>query len=125
MSYKFSNEKPIFLQIEEIIKKQIVSSQILPGEKLKSVRELSQEFKVNPNTIQNALKNLEDAGLIYTDRTNGKFVSSDSSVILNSKLEQINLLTKTYLDKMKGLGLDEKQIIKFIKENLNGWYIRI
>ena len=119
MSYKFSNEKPIFLQIEEIIKKQIVSSQILPGEKLKSVRELSQEFKVNPNTIQNALKNLEDAGLIYTDRTNGKFVSPDSSVILNSKLEQINLLTKTYLDKMKGLGLDEKQILKFIKENLN------
>lgn len=117
MSYDFSNDKPIFLQIEEILKKQIISGEILPGEKLKSVRELSCEFKVNPNTVQNALKNLENKGLIFTDRTNGKFVSSDNNVILQSKVEQINLLTQTFIKKMKELGLGNTEIIKFIKEN--------
>lgn len=119
MSYTFSNDKPIFLQIEEILKKQIVSGEILPGEKLKSVRELSAEFKVNPNTVQNALKNLENDRLIFTDRTNGKFVSSDDNTISKSKLEQIKTLTKTFTTKMKELGLDEKEIIKFIKENFD------
>ena len=123
MSYTFSNDKPIFLQIEEILKKQIVSGEILPGEKLKSVRELSAEFKVNPNTVQNALKNLENDRLIFTDRTNGKFVSSDDNTISKSKLEQIKTLTKTFTTKMKELGLDEKEIIKFIKENFDDWYI--
>lgn len=119
MSYNFSNDKPIFLQIEEILKKQIVSGEILPGEKLKSVRELSCEFKVNPNTVQNALKDLENEGLIFTDRTNGKFVSTDNKTISKSKLEQINTLTETFIRKMKDLGLDEKEIIKFVKENFD------
>lgn len=119
MSYNFSNDKPIFLQIEEILKKQIVSGEILPGEKLKSVRELSCDFKVNPNTVQNALKDLENEGLIFTDRTNGKFVSNDDKAISKSKLSQINLLTETFIKKMKDLGLGEKEIIKFVKENFD------
>ena len=119
MNYNFSNDRPIFIQIEEILKKQIISGEILPGEKLKSVRELSCEFKVNPNTVQNALKDLENEGLIFTDRTNGKFVSVDYNVIFQSKIEQINLLTITFIKKMKELGLDNKEIIKSIKENFD------
>lgn len=119
MSYKFSNDKPIFMQIEEILKSKIISKEILPGEKLKSVRELSGEFQVNPNTIQNALKNLEDSGLIYTDRTNGKFVSNDNKSIEESKSLQLKTLTNDYINKMTAFGLDKKEIIKLIKENLN------
>ncbi len=125
MSYKFSNDKPIFLQIEEIIKKQIISGEISPGEKLKSVRELSAIFQVNPNTIQNALKNLENVGLIYTDRTNGKFVNENSDIIIKSKQEQIDQVLTEFIEKMKGFGLDDNQILKYLKEKMNGWFIRI
>lgn len=118
MSFNFSNDKPIFLQIEEIIKKQIVSGKILPGEKLKSVRELSAEFQVNPNTILNALKNLEDSGLVFTDRTNGKFVSDNKKIIDEVKAQQISSTCKTFVGKMKDFGLNDEQIIKIIKENL-------
>lgn len=125
MSYKFSNDKPIFLQIEEIIKKQIISGEISPGEKLKSVRELSAIFQVNPNTIQNALKNLENVGLIYTDRTNGKFVNENSDTIIKSKQEQVDQVLAEFIEKMKGFGLDDNQILKYLKEKMNGCFIRI
>ena len=69
--------------------------------------------------IQNALKNLEDSGLIYTDRTNGKFVSNDNKSIEESKAIQLKTLTNDYINKMTAFGLDKKEIIKFIKENLN------
>ena len=81
MGYKFNNETPIYLQIIEEIKKQIINKVYMPNEKLPSVRELSLMFEVNPNTIQKALNELEEIGLIYTERTNGKFVSQNEEVI--------------------------------------------
>jgi DNA-binding transcriptional regulator YhcF (GntR family) len=70
MGYKFNDETPIYLQIVEYIKMQIISKNYLPCQKIPSVRELSFEFEVNPNTVQKALFELENLGLIYTERTN-------------------------------------------------------
>lgn len=120
MSFNFSNDKPIFLQIEECIKNKIISGEIAPGEKLKSVRELSSYFKVNPNTVQSALKNLEELGLIFTDRTNGKFVSTDNKIIIKNKEQQISTITNEFISNMKSFGLDNQQIINYIKEHING-----
>jgi DNA-binding transcriptional regulator YhcF (GntR family) len=51
------------------------------GEKIPSVRDLALLSKVNPNTMQKALGELEEINLIYTERTNGKYVTSDSNLI--------------------------------------------
>ena len=64
MGYNFNNEVPIYLQIIEIIKKRIITKEYLPNDKLPSVREFSLMFEVNPNTIQKALSELEELGLI-------------------------------------------------------------
>lgn len=81
MDYIFDNERPIYIQLVEIIRTQIVSGKFQKGQKIPSVRELALTMKVNPNTMQKALVELENEKLIYTERTNGKYVTEDESLI--------------------------------------------
>ena len=85
MNCNFDTERPIYIQIMDIIKNNIIRGEYLPGSKLPSVRELSTLFKVNPNTIVKSLYFLENEGLIYTERTNGKFITNYMSLISNNK----------------------------------------
>ena len=77
MSFNFNNGRPIYIQLLEQLQVLIVSGNINTGERISSVRDLALEYKVNPNTVQKALQELESLGLIYTERTNGKFVTND------------------------------------------------
>ena len=72
MNYIFDNERPIYIQLVEIIRIEIVSGKFKKGQRMPSVRELALIMKVNPNTMQKALAELENEQLIYTERTNGK-----------------------------------------------------
>ena len=116
MSYNFNNEVPIYLQIVDIITNEITSGKLQPGQKIPSVREYAMLFKANPNTICKALSILEDKKLIYTERTNGKFVSNNTSIIKDHKeeifLEKIN----DFLKDIEMMGYTKEDIINKIKE---------
>lgn len=86
MEFNFDNDRPIYIQLVDSLKKYIISGKIKPGDRLPSVRDLALMIKVNPNTIQRALSELEDASLIYTERTNGKFVTCDKEINPNNKI---------------------------------------
>ena len=77
----FDGNRPIYLQLYETVRKQIASGELLPGEKLESVRNLAKVYGVNPNTVQRALQELEREALIETDRTRGKFVTENKDII--------------------------------------------
>ena len=81
MEYIFENERPIYVQLVEKIRIEIVSGKLKLGQRIPSVRELAINARVNPNTMQKALVELENEGLIYTERTNGKFVTNDEKLI--------------------------------------------
>ena len=83
----FSNDSPIYLQLFQKLALDIVTGKYKAGEKIPSVRELSSIYKVNPNTVQKALNELEGVDLIYTERTNGKFVTSNKrrSIVICKK----------------------------------------
>ena len=81
MDYIFDNERPIYIQLVEKLRLEIVSGKLKQGERLPSVRELALIARVNPNTMQKALVELENEGLVYTERTNGKFVTTDIKLI--------------------------------------------
>ncbi len=115
MPIKFSNDKPIFMQLAELIKSEIISGKYQTGDKLPSVREFAFEFQVNPNTVQKALQLLEDDGLIITDRTNGKFVASNLKQIESQKNKLINQEVNLFVEKMKSLGLEINQIKEIFK----------
>ena len=68
MSVKFTNDRPIFLQLADLIKKEIVNYNFEPGEKLPTVREYAFKFQINPNTVQKALQILEDENLIVVNK---------------------------------------------------------
>ena len=87
MDFKFDNERPIYIQLVEQFKIYIISGKISPGERLPSVRDMAINLKINPNTLQRGLMELESEGFIYTERTNGKFVTNDRELIDNYKKE--------------------------------------
>ena len=115
MSFDFNNDTPIYLQIIELIKMQIITKEYLPNQKIPSVRELSFVYEVNPNTIQKSLAELEEMGLIYTERTNGKFVTNDAGIIERVRSETINAMVDKFYDSMAQMGLDKKSIIDILK----------
>ena len=81
MDFTFDNNIPIYIQVLEYLKIYLISGGFKCGDKLPSVREFAITFKVNPNTMQKALAELESMNLIYTERTNGKYVTNDSKLI--------------------------------------------
>jgi len=93
----------------------IITGRYKSGEKIPSVRDLATEAKVNPNTMQKALTELEDVGLIFTERTNGKFVTDDLKLIENLKKEYASMIAKKYFERMKSIGYDREEAIKYLK----------
>lgn len=115
MGIDFSNNTPIYLQISELLKIKIISGKYMPGERLPSVRDLSLSLKANPNTVQRALAELESDGLIFTERTNGKFVTDDKSTILSCKSEYASNLTLNYIRNIENIGLSKSDAVNLIK----------
>ena len=114
MNYNFDNNIPIYLQLVSLIKNDIIKGALSPGEKLPSIRDLAITYKVNPNTVSKALSELENISLIYTERTNGKYVSSDTSLINKYKEEYATSLTEEYINKMINLGYNKEEVSKYI-----------
>ena len=115
----FDKNIPIYIQIEEQIKLDIITNKYKPGEKIKSVREFALELKINPNTINRALLELEEQGLIITQRTNGKYITENKEIIKKEKNKLINKKIDEFIKDMKQLEIDKTEIIKIINEKEN------
>ena len=116
MKFTFDNNAPIYVQIVEQIKISIISGDLKSGERLPSVRDLALESKVNPNTMQKALIELEETGLIYTERTNGKFITEDTALILSFKKKYADELSAKFLRGMQNIGYDNLSALKYIEK---------
>ena len=116
MDYIFDNDRPIYIQLVEMLKIEIVSGKLKSGERLLSVRELEMEAKVNPNTMQKALTELEAIGLVYTERTNGKFVTTNITLINQMKKELATKKVNDFLNDMKNLGVTYNEAVVYLQE---------
>jgi len=116
VEFNFDNERPIYIQLVELIRIEIVSGKFKKGERIPSVRELALMMKVNPNTMQKALNELENQKLIYTERTNGKFVTEDEELIENIKKELAKEKVNNYLDSMNSIGISFEESLKYLQE---------
>ena len=120
MTWEFDNQRPIYSQIIEHIKLIIVSGKLKPGEKLLSVRELAAIAGVNPNTMQKALAELESTGLVHSNRTSGRFVCEDISLIQKAKNELARENISLFLSNMEKLGIDKDESIALLKDFKGG-----
>ena len=100
------------------IKLAIVSGVYLPGERLAPVRELAMEAGVNPNTMQRALQELEREGMVYTQRTSGRFVTEDTKVIESAKKLLAEREIKSFLAQMTRLGYPNEEIVSLLEASI-------
>ncbi len=110
MRWEFDNTRPVYIQLCEQFTNAIISGVIKPGEKLLSVRDLAKEAGVNPNTMQKALSELERSGLLYTQRTAGRFVTENEEKIKEIKQETARLRVSQFLNEMAQLGIQPQEI---------------
>ena len=111
MGWNFQADRPIYAQLMEEIKRRIISGVYKPGEKMPSVRDLAAEASVNPNTMQRAFAQLEQEGLLYTQRTSGRFVTEDEERIMDMKNELAKELIRDFWKNMEQLGFGRQQTL--------------
>ncbi|AXQ78614.1 GntR family transcriptional regulator [Streptococcus chenjunshii] len=120
MSWKFDEKSPIYSQIAQYIKMQIISQEMTSGERLPTVRELAETAGVNPNTMQRAFTELEREGMVYSQRTSGRFVTKDTDLIAAKRREAAQTEIRSFVANMRKIGFQNDDIISvlesFIKE---------
>lgn len=116
MSWNLNSERPIYAQIMERITMDIISGIYTPGAKLPSVRDLAQEAGVNPNTMQKALSELERTGLLFSQRTSGRFITEDFAMIEKTKQDLASIQIKEFLEKMEHIGFTKESTIQLIEK---------
>lgn len=116
---KFNTTAPIYLQIINSIKKDIVTGTLARGSRIDSVRALSEKFEVNLNTMQRACSELERQGILYTQRGIGSFVTEEQEVISGLKKEMSIELVENFIGGMTGIGYNKDEILNILREVLN------
>ena len=116
MAWNFASDRPIYLQISDKITAGILSGEYKMGEKLPSVREFAELAAVNPNTVQRALAELEEVGLIDNQRTTGKFVTQEETKISDSREGKGRGLAVDFLGNMAALNYASNQAIRLLTE---------
>ncbi len=116
MPWNFNNNTPIYLQIMDHIMLSVAVGEYKAGDKLLPVRELAAEAQVNPNTMQKALSELERDGLLYSQRTSGRFITDDTNKIAELRKSLASGHMETYLNKMGELGFSENAALDALKE---------
>lgn len=118
MKTEFDPNIPIYKQIMDGVKRSIVSAEVKPGDKLLSIREMSEKLKVNPNTIQRAYQELERLGITYTQRGMGNFVKKDVGMVKRLKEEMAEKIIERFIDGMRNIGFTNSEIVSIVKDKI-------
>ena len=116
MDKKLEENMPIYVQIMNRVREAIAAGELKPGQRVASVREMAQQFEVNPNTMQRALTELEREGLLESERTAGRFVTEDKALIGKVKKEMAECTVDAFRKEMAALGFSDEEMIDFFRE---------
>ena len=114
--WSFTNDKPVYIQIIDEIMNRIALGIYKPGERIPSVRDLAEEARVNPNTMQKALAEIERNGYIISLRTSGKFVTDNQELILSLNRDRSEEIVRNFLSEIKRLGLTVEDAVELVKK---------
>ena len=114
MAWSLQSDRPLYAQLVGQLQRMIVTGVYPAGSRLPSVRELAAEAAVNPNTMQRALVKLEEDGLIFTQRTSGRYVTEEQEKIMETKKEMAEQLIFQIMEDMSHLGYTKEQTMTMI-----------
>lgn len=109
MNWKFSGDRPVYQQIISLIRGAILRGKLPPGGKVPSVRDLAAEARVNPNTMQRALTELEREGLLIGGGTTGRTVTQDEAVLASLREDTLRELAQECAEKFAVFGVSPAQ----------------
>lgn len=118
MKIEFSPNIPIYIQVMEYIKKEVVTGHLAPGSKIPSVRELAGELQVNPNTIQRTFQELEREGIVETRRGMGRYVATEGEKIMELRKDMAKELLHAFINGMNNLGFSEEEMLSILHSSL-------
>jgi GntR family transcriptional regulator len=116
---EFNNNIPIYLQVIEKIKQDIVSGKLKPGEKMPSSRDYSNELGINFNTVARVYRELENEEIVFTKRGLGTFITESDQIIEKLRYTMAKNQITAFIDGMKQLGYTKEDMIKFIETENN------
>lgn len=115
MAWIFGSSLPLYVQIADRIRSNIVCGVYAKQEKLPAVRELALEASVNPNTMQRAFTCLENEGLVITAGTMGRFVTDDDRVIQEAREKMASMFVEDFADKITRLGYSLAEAARLVE----------
>ena len=118
MAWQFEHDRPIYTQLLKQIRMLIISGVYPTGSRLPSVRDLAAEAAVNPNTMQKALSELERSGLIYSQRTSGRYITEDAGMIQTLKEDIAKEKIKDLLKALEQLGFEPEETTILLQETI-------
>lgn len=116
MNFMPNDKEPVYIEIIRYIKQQVVRGDLQPGDSIPSRREMAINIKVNPNTVQKAYKEMEDMGIITTQRNYQSNITTDEDFINKIKEDLINESMDAFIQSMKAINVDKKEIIQIIND---------
>lgn len=115
MDWKFTGDRPVYQQIMEQIRGSILKGALTPGERIASVRDLAAQARVNPNTVQRALTELEREGLLVGGGTNGRTVTKDALVLQKMRQQALEDLARECAEKFLVFGVSPAQAAELLR----------
>ena len=114
--WSFTNDKPVYVQIIDELMSRIASGVYQPGERIPSVRDLAEEARVNPNTMQRALAEIERSGYIISLSTSGRFITEDSELIAQLSDQRADEVIGSFCETIRKIGISPEQAIEMIHQ---------
>jgi GntR family transcriptional regulator len=114
----FRTGSPIYIQIVEQIRRQVISGELKPDDQLPTVRQLASELRVNFNTIARAYRILDESGLISTQQGRGTYILEESSPEVSLKINEQSLqeMINNFLHETKQLGFSFEETLQAISK---------
>lgn len=116
MEWHIAAGRPVYIQLVEQLERAVVTGVYPPGERVPAVRDLAAQAQVNPNTMQRALAEMESRGLLVTQRTSGRTVTSDTALIAKTRQALAASLAQDFLAQAKALGLTREEILALLQQ---------
>ncbi len=117
MSWELKSDRPIWLQLADLLTQRILTGQYPSGVRIASVRDLAVEAGVNPNTMQRALSYLEETGLLTAQRNTGRFVTQDTELIRKTRNALAEAELSAFLSRMRCFGLTKEDVLSLLEVN--------
>lgn len=116
MEWKFNGSQPVYQQIMAHIRDAVLSGEYPPGSRIPSVRELAAQARVNPNTMQRALVELEREELLVSGGTMGRHVTDDRGVLDRLQRQAVEQAAQACIQRFQALGLTVEQAAAVLLE---------